>query len=615
MFNTIPRCARLPFVLAGTWFVLALCGAAHGANPNSREPMLPLEIHNLTETQETLNRADNLFQSLFKDLRAIGSNPTRVTGKKLSDLHVQLCQLRRAAVDLQLLGETAGMDYGLRANVLTSMFSKLVPIFQSTPAGQAYVAKAQQYLGSPRASQERQATAANVQKLLQQEKIEEAFKLYCQALDPLSSLTLFLEPRLADLYRVEYAPLNVLAHRRNTIARENAQASLQQLAASQLPRTQELLQAVEAAAVALRTAPQADVDGQSLAGPECLAHFGDVWRQLQLSAVRCRAIEWARLSGIPDLSYLPRNDPQQIQLTDSSITEFYDQLCRSLAGLIEADAQRAAEVDVPNLYVHYLQTLAPLVADTADDKLQTAVQPALEKLANKSAAFADEVQAYRTATHELLRWRARLAQKQAASAAAEFQPSENVLLESFKSEGEFHGLFAANETLAQRAALLMASCPQMIPAVSERILDKPILVENLAGLTGGKLAVARYRTRHYATLPLPDTSPERIRLQQELMATAQQPALTLEAAMAMDSARRGDYVAAGGALKNFYLEGLIPRFATLRPEIRQLVPLGPLPIEVEPLAFISHVLVRFDVQPAWIQHRYFFTSVPQPEAP
>jgi hypothetical protein len=616
MFAFIPQRVFFLSMLAGIFLGLGPGHAARGANPNARDPLLSLEIHNLLEAEATRNKADALFQSLFKDLRAISSNPARVAGKKLSDLHAQLSQLQRAAIDLQLHGETAGVDYAQRAKVLSGMFSKIVSIFQGTPAGQVYVAKAQQYLGSPRAVQERRTTAAKVQKLMQQEKWEEAFTALHQSLDQVASLTVFMEPRLAESFLAEFAPFQIsLLIRRNKAFREQAQSSLEQLAAAELPQTQQCLQAIAAAAATLRTAPQADVGGQTLAGPECLAHFGELGRQLQLSAVRCRAIEWARISAIPDLTYLPRVEAQQIQLSNDVIAGFYDQFATGLAALIEADAQRAAEAEVPELYVRYLQALAPLVADTADGKLQAAVQPALEKLANKSAVFAQEVQAYRTATQELLRWRERLAQTRAASAAAGCQTSDAFLLDAFTSKGEFYGLFAATEAASNQATLLTTSCPQVILATQERILDKPLLLNNLVGLKGGKLAVARYRARHYATLPLPDVDAEITRLNQELLVTAQQPALTLDTTAALASARRGDYARVGGAVKNFHLEGLIPRFATLRPEIQQLVPLGPLPDEAEPTAFVSHVLVRWDVEPDWVQHRYFFAELPRPEAP
>jgi len=246
------------------------------------------------------------------------------------------------------------------------------------------------------------------------------------------------------------------------------------------------------------------------------------------------------------------------------------------------------------------------VAGTRDDKLMLAVQPALDKLAAKNAAFAAEVKTYVVATHELLRWRERTAQASAASAAAAFSPSDQALVKFFVSEGEYRGLFSATSPDLNRA-LLTASCPEIIPTASKRALEQPVLVKDIVGLSGGKLGVARYSARHYATLPLPDVSAELARLQQDLLVTAQQPALSLESAAAVDAAQHGVFVAAGGAVKDFYLEGLIPRFAALRSAAQQLVALGPLPVEkVHQVGFIDHVLVRFELAPAWVHHKYFF---------
>lgn len=597
---------------AVTAILLALgqCHLAYGANPNSRDPMLPLDLHNLTNAQPALSTANTLFTSLLKDIQAIGANPTRVAGKKLSDLHIQIRQLRRAALDLQMLGETAGIDYSFRANALAQSLSQIVSVFRGSPAGQTYANQAQQFLASPKATQARKAMAQKLQALLQQQKLEEAYQEFNNAFDQLTSLTMFLDTRAEELYSMEIAPVGgLIANGRNKAFRGQAQASLDQLITSQLPATQELLKSIAAATTALQSAPQAAVGEQKLAGPQCLEHFGGVWKQLHLSALHCRAMDWARISNVPGLINLGQIDPQQVRVADGVIAQVCEDLVKALATLIEADAQRAAPADAASLYQQYLQVLAPLIASTADDKLQQAVQPALEKLAGKSAPFAEEVKSYQTGTHELLRWRERLAQSNAAVAAASFLPSDQAVLKFFMSDGEYSGLFIASDTAPNRA-VLTASCPQIVPTASQRALEQPILVRDLAGLSGGKLAVARYHSRHYATLPLPDAAAEVTRLQQELMVTAQQPAMTLEAAVALDSAQRGNYVAAGGLVKGLHLEGLISRFAALRPEAQQLAALGPLPVEVPPLGFLGHVLVRLDVVPAWVQHRYFFLPVP-----
>ena len=231
-----------------------------------------------------------------------------------------------------------------------------------------------------------------------------------------------LEPREEELLMAEFAAVSSsITTGRNTAFRQQAQAALDQLAASLLPKTQELLQSITAAAAALRTAPQATVGDKTLAGPQCLEAFGNAWKQLQLSAVRCRAVDWAYMTSIPDAIYLQQTGSPRI--VEADYTRFCEDLAKALASLIDADAQRAAETDVPTLYVQYLQVLAPLAASTSDDKLELAVQPALDKLAAKSAAFAEEVKTYTTATHELLRRRQRLAQASAAAAAATFLPS------------------------------------------------------------------------------------------------------------------------------------------------------------------------------------------------
>ena len=603
----------LPAICAG--LILGYCGATWGANPNSQDPMLSLEIHNLTEAQNTLNAADRLFQSLWKDIQAISANPARVAGKKVSEMHVQIRQLRRAALDLQMQGETAGFDYGLRADVLAESLGRIQHVFSSTPAGQAYVQQAIVFLSTPKVAQARHAAVLNVQKLLQQKRLEEAFNVFNNVFDQVYSLTVFMDSRTADQFLIEFISVNNPATvGRNRAFRQQAQTALEQLATSRIPDTQALLQQVAAAATALQTTPQATVDGRTLTGPQCLEHFGDAWRRLHLAAVHCRAIEWARIVRI---SHLVDDSPAELdpkRSLDGVIGKFTEDLATNLAGLIEGDARRAAATDVPDLYVQYLQALAPLVASTSDDTLERIVQPALEKLAAKSAPFAAEVKTYQTATGELLRWRERLARAQADVAADGFRPSSEALLQFFVSDDQYRGLFAPRETVPDKA-VLMASCPQIIPTAAQRGLEQPLRVADVVGLPNGRLAVARYRSRHYATLPIPDTTAESTRLRQDLMLTAQQPALTLKAMVAADSASRGDFVGVGGTVKNFHLEGLLPRFAALRPEAQQLVPLGPLPVEPSPPNYLSHVLVRFDVTPTWAHHRYFFLPLVQAAAP
>ena len=83
MSSQLLRCGGVSSAVAAILLVLGQCHVACGANPNSRDPMLPLDIHNLTNAQATLSTANTLFTSLLKDIQAIGANPARVAGKKV----------------------------------------------------------------------------------------------------------------------------------------------------------------------------------------------------------------------------------------------------------------------------------------------------------------------------------------------------------------------------------------------------------------------------------------------------------------------------------------------------------------------------------------------------
>lgn len=602
LLQNIRACATA----TGAALAIGLCGAIAVANPSSSEPMKPLDIHNLTNADPVFKTAENLFSTLLTDIQAISKNPARASGKILSESYARFRQLQRAATDLQMLGETAGADYALRATVLHDRLWEIVRVFKSTPAGQAYVAQIRQGLSSPRSAQARMAVLQKVQRLLQEQQLDEAYSILNDALDQLTSLTLFLESDRAQYERDFALVEEPITSGRNKAFRERARGVLKELAASLVPKTQQLIDDMTAAATALRTAPQATVAGQTLSGPQCLESFAAAAKQLHLSALRCRAVDWAYMSRTPAVAYL--SDAKSVGIVAADYGKLYENLPTGFASLIEADAQRVAETEVPTLYVQYLKSLAPLIASTGDGRLEQSVQPALDKLAAKSPVFAEEVRAYATATDEMLRWRQRLAERRAAAAAGSAPTSDQAILSFFVSDDKYRGLYAPDDK-TPAGAQLKSSCPEVIQTASLRALNKPVVVRDIVGLGAAKRGVARYHVRHYATVPLPDVSAEAAGLQQDLMITAQQPALSLAAAEAIDSALNGNYVAAGGDVKGFHIEGLIPRFAALRPETLPMVSLGPLSAEIGETAMISHVMIRLEVEPAWVHHKYFFLTL------
>jgi hypothetical protein len=350
-----------------------------------------------------------------------------------------------------------------------------------------------------------------------------------------------------------------------------------------------------------------------LNGPQCLEHFGGLWRKLHRSALQCRAVEWARLTGTPDVGGLtPPGEPNRLR--DEDYAKSLESLIRGLAALIEADAQRATAEEVPGLYVGYLRVLAPLVLRTADDKLEAACLAALQKLAAKSLPFAKEVQVYHEATDELLRWRARAAAAEAAGKSEKVAVAADLLARATVSRTDYQGLIGPQETKLTKARF-NAPGPGILAGASKQVVDQPVRVRSIAGLAGGKAGVSRYEDRHYAIVTLAPLAEPAMALKQDLLVMEQLPALSLRATVAVESAAQGDLLAVGGRVASMWLEGVIPRFATLPESALPMVPLGPLPGEVNAAGMATQLLVRLNVTSQWMQHRYFFVDLAQAARP
>lgn len=602
------------FAIFGTVACVALSVVALArANPSQDSPNAPLDGHGLAKSAELIQQTQSLFEQCGKTIPNLAQQGARMPGQLIRQQSIVLRQLRRLALDLQMCGETAGYDYSLRTAVLETQLKAAIGQYKPTNAGLAQAAKDRQILAAPATNQVRNAALEKIKQLARQQKWAEAYNVLNDIQDKLSSYGILLEAEEQRPILAAFADVAApLVAKRNTQFRQQVQDVLDQAVTAQLPNPSGLSAAVAAAAAGLRTAPSVDVEGKPLTGPQCLESFGNAWRQTQLAAIRCRALEWARRVGIPDCSYVPPVAGSN-RIVDADYVSLADDVLKGLASLIEADAARATGADAKQLYLAHLQTAAPLVSATAGDKLQLALTAALEKLAAKSPEFAAEVTAYRAATDECLRWRARVAKSAAAGRSKNFLPSDQLLLQAIAGKGDVKGLLTPQEPKLGEAQLF-ASCPEVLPDAASRLVGQKVLVSAVVGLPGGKFCASRYQQRHYAMLPRPDVAQEIQRLKQDLLVSDQEPPLTLDAAVAITSAQQGDFVLVGGEVKDLYLEGLIPRFAKLPEAASPLVTLGTIPSEPPAERLLSHVLVRLNVTPSWVKHRYFFLELKRPPA-
>ena len=161
------------------------------------------------------------------------------------------------------------------------------------------------------------------------------------------------------------------------------------------------------------------------------------------------------------------------------------------------------------------------------------------------------------------------------------------------------------------AAEFTVPVPSLMRPVTARMLGRQVALDDLVGLPiQTRITVARYRQRSYARFTVPDELAQRFArevaaLESDLLAGSTPP-LTLDAAVALARARRGDLAAAGGEIIGIYLEPLVTRFATLSEAGRTLIPLGRLANEPGTAVALRQVIVQFEIKPAWVQHECFF---------
>ncbi len=145
-------------------------------------------------------------------------------------------------------------------------------------------------------------------------------------------------------------------------------------------------------------------------------------------------------------------------------------------------------------------------------------------------------------------------------------------------------------------------------------MGRRVWLTDLVGLpTKSRITIARYGKRNYARFSSPDALDARFSqgvaaLESDLLVSEAAPPLTLEAAVALAKARRGDLEAAGGRITGLALESLVVRFATLSSGGRSLIPLGPLPQESGWGDSLRQAMMQFEIEPEWVRHECFFVG-------
>ena len=595
------------------WILAAVLSQQAAAQPSHETPDGPLAVRPGKEAEQLVRAAVKLYDDTKTAVGVILQRQEQgrlrqVKMAAIGEACLEAKRLGRLARALTFLGEPAGVDFRLRAEALRAELEVVMDAYKEQPAIADLLKRARE--GLTHEGTKKAAILLKVDRLKEAGKWEQAEAEILQVLDSMEARTVWYVPstRRAMIGRFD-VPLVTVSEKSSKVQQARTEQALAQARRQEVPDFDGLLGRLRQATAAVRSGGKASVGGKPLAGPQVIEEFGRQWQAAQLAAIRCRALDWARGdSGRQELGELA-----------AAQARFSRDMVSALVAVIEADTARASADEVRPLYEAYLAALAPQVALGADDTLAEAARPALEKLAVKSPALAAEVAAYRAATSVLLGWRRRVAEARAAAQMGQYSPLEKEFRDAVAGDRPSPGLVSTNSANTKQA-MLRSPAPVVMQSAVPKLMGRRVCLVDVVGLpvstktasnftSSKKMAASRYRERTYALIALPLSYEAGVAvLERDLMVTASSPPLTLEAAVAVASARRGDLAAAGGEITGVYLESVINRFATLTPAGGVLLPLGPL--EAEPTrGMIAQVLMRFDVKPAWAQNAYFFVEL------
>jgi len=584
-----------------------LPGTRCRANPSSENPQAMWPIRDDPWSQKYFERAQEAWQAARDRVERLDlqRERDRLSVSSPSDVgkgYVAVRGLLRAADRLRMLHEPVAEDFDLRARRLHSAMTLVIDAYRKLPEKKAQLAAAYRKLDDQ--SQRLAKRMEVVDDKIDARQFDQAALIMYEELDEMEVLLTCQNVRAPARY---LAPYTLRARRLEPLLREQlegaANSAIAKLRAENLPSFRQIEKNWKLAAVTVRSGGQAQFGGRQLSGPGAVDQIVAQWRQAMAGTLYCRSLLWSqgqtyRSSGSEELRELVADYRQLCELAPAAISR-----------VIAADAERIGAEDARQLYHQYVAALAPHVLSLDSSVELAPVQAALRLLAGKSEAFSIELHNYETATSEVLRWRERIAQQQAAARRAEYPQLDRAVYHHLARNQEVRQqLFDANDTDCSGMHLRGHPASEVVKSATDNCLGIGVRLSDCVSTAGG--GRCRLQTRAAAD---DSTKPpgQRDEWQREVkslrddLLSASNPPLSLTAAAALASAQRGDAAHVDGRIQRVELRSLIWQFLQQPDQVRGLLPLGPVPIEPIKARPALHVVLHFHVEPQWWQHRYF----------
>lgn len=581
-----------------------LVGSAFADDPRGKDPAISLAVRPHPVVEQLVSESQKLATSIQKELTAYAE--ARATGKlkalafkAIGGTFADAVKLQRHAVLLELWGETAGVDFRLRAMRFQGELSELIRTYRALPGVNDTLRK-----GFPTVSNRANQLAKElptVAKFSAQGKDIEAESILNAWLDELEVFLCWFDPPDREAATKVFAKAkDVVMPRAFQLRKDNIAGELAKLRGEALPDFMALAAEAKAAAESVKTSGKAMVDGKSASGPEVVSYLAGKWMAGQAAAARARALDWAR--GISPGTPAQKEFNTLVEAQQAWSGQMKD----LLVSVVQGDAMRATAEEAPALYKAYVQSLAPLAVAAAGFELEKSLEPPLAMLAAKAPPLAEEVASYRRATSEILRWRKLAAESKARTFAIEYVAASPLVAPLVRADAAFGGLLPA-EAMMTDGARLRICVPEVLKRAQVPLTGKKVVLGDwMRGVASPSTMVNRPAGRIYCQIGIPaEIKPEVDALKRDLQVTENLPPLTLASAIALYEAESGAAAQVGLEISDLALVSLVDRQATLPVAEASWLTLGALPNENPKQVDASDVYLRLEGTPRWIRFSTF----------
>ncbi|MCM2371519.1 hypothetical protein [Aporhodopirellula aestuarii] len=573
------------FFAAFAVFVFCL-GSVATANPSDRKPVAALDVHGtIPQANALAERLYSLFNAaepLRLEGHASGGDYSKLPIGELMRGTGEIWKAHRDAVHLKLMGEPAGYEIEQRLADQRKDYPGFAWRYGQTPDGQKIKAKMEIKL---------QRAMPKIQKLAERA----AQTLAAGNLDAFESMMekegIQLKQDLS-IFHPNDAPkfdffFNLLAEGDAQIARARSTeyALIAEKAVAKNLGTANAFDAFASDVVSQlsQSGTFRSTDGKTADAVAAISKIIRGWENACAALLRANAIRVA--FGISaDQSGDAEIIARMQSLNDRAIT--------TIASSIAEASKHVSGDQVPTLYRGLLAPLSIALRRSGPGavKLSNACAEPLSNLAARNPVFAKQLDSYRMATQETLRWRESFATKHAKHISSGYPSSATFL------------------TNSKVPSVLNPWINRYMPTTASQLLLKKVSDQAVTPLSaGGRLGVVAFQDQHYSLIALPLPVDEQIdALKVSLLVKDESPPLTLEAVDAITSGNRQEFLSVGGVIRNVSLEPLLVRFAALPNSASMVVPLGTIPsLGDDRRPPLKAACWRLDIQPHWAQHRYF----------